>query len=116
MEKETIRKTGAVVDIVGVAAPALVFTLSTGRTAILKKVMAYHARVADITLQLGTGATLATFVPRLVTMRLVTGFPFTLDELECPEWEFETDIYALPSAAAAIPNDVLVQVVVEERG
>jgi len=39
-----------------------------------------------------------------------------LSELECPEFEFESDIYAQASAAADAPNDVEVIAVVTEIG
>lgn len=110
------RKVGPQTAIVGVAAPTLVYILSAGRTAKLRKVQAFNGQAADITLQLGTGATLATFVPRTTRMRVIAGFHMNVPEDECPEFEYETDIYALPSAAGAAALAVDVQVAVDEVG
>lgn len=104
------------VSIVGVAAPTLIHQLSPGRTAIIREVLAFNGQVADILLEIGTGATLALFARRLPRLRVISGFQGGLDRNECPHYEFEADIYALPSAAGAGALAVDVELEVEEIG
>ena len=102
-------------SITAAATPTLVYQVTTGRTARLVKLVWYNGQAADITLEIGTYDG-ATFTRRLPRIRAITRQHDGLSELECPEFEFESDIYAQASAAAAAPNDVEVIAVVNEIG
>lgn len=116
-----MRKVGPLTSIVaaGVGGQQVAYIVSPGRTAKLKKVMAYNGQPADIILELGTwDAVAAAWVRAMPRMRVVAGMPMTLEEDECAEFEWQTglNIAARASAAAAAPADVEVQVEVEEIG
>ena len=101
---------------IGVAIPTLLYSLGTGRTAHLKKITAYNGQVADILLQIGVGATAVLFAPEIPARRCIAGFDNNWDEDEVPNHKFVADIYGLPSAAGAAPNDVQVQLELEITG
>ncbi len=105
------------VSFVAAATPAILYPRGTSlpqRTLRLKRIMAYNGQAADVILEIGTGV--APFVRILPRITLVTGFHFIMDERECPGVKFEADITGQVSAAAAVPNDIEVQLTVEEEG
>jgi len=106
----------AVGGVIGAAIPTLLYALGTGRTAHLKKITVYNGQIADIILQIGAGATAATFAPSIPARRCITVLDNNWDEDELPNHKFVADIYGLPSAAAAFPNDVQVQLELEIDG
>ena len=110
-----IRKVGTRTSIVVAATPTLVYPVTPGRTAKLKKVITYNGQAADITLEIGDGAGV-NYVRRLPRLHLVAGFDAEYGEEDLPEFEFgpANDIYAQASAAGAAPLDVEVLVEVEE--
>jgi len=114
-ERPRITKCAPKISITAAATPTLIYQVSTGRTAKLVKLIAYDGQAADVTLEIGTYVA-PTFTRRLPRVHLVAGFDYQLGELDCPEFEFEADIYAQASAAGAAPNDIEVQVTVEEIG
>jgi len=114
-ERPGVRITKPRVSITAAATATLVHQVTSGRTAILKKLMWYNGQSADVILEIGTYDG-ATFTRRLPRIRAITRQHDGLSELECPEFEFESDIYAQASAAADAPNDVEVIAVVTEIG
>jgi hypothetical protein len=81
---------------VGAAVPTLLYSLGTGRTALLKKITAYNGQVADTVLQIGVGATAVAFAPEIPARRCIAGFDNNWDEDELPNHKFVADIYGLP--------------------
>ena len=114
-ERPRVRVTKAKGSIVAAATPIVVHQVTSGRTAKLKKLMWYNGHAADVILEIGTYAD-TTFTRRLPRIKAITGQHDGLSELECPEFEFEADIYAQADAAAAAPADVEVMATVEEIG
>ena len=79
--------------------------------------MWYNGQPADVILEIGTYVVATTtFTRRLPRIKAITGQHDGLSELECPEFEFETDIYAQASAAGAGALAVEVMATVEEIG
>lgn len=120
MEKRpVVRKTATLTPIVaaGLGGQQIVHALSIGRTAVIRKVACYNGQAADVVVEIGTwDAILTVWTRRLPRIRVVAGFGGGLDERECPEFEFETNIFARSSAAGAAALAVDVQVTVDEVG
>jgi len=114
-ERPGVRITRPRVSITAAATATLVHQVTSGRTAILKKLMWYNGQSADVILEIGTFAG-NTFSRRLPRIRAIAGHHDGLDELMCPNFEFEVDIYAMASAAGAAPGDIEVQCEVAEVG
>lgn len=110
-----IAKVGDRTSIIAAATPTLLYPVTPGRTAKIKKIIAYNGQAADVVLEIGDGAA-AAFVRRFPRIRLITGFHTTIPVDELPEHEFApaNDIYGQASAAGAAPLDVEVKVEVEE--
>ena len=118
-----IRKVVAYTSIVlggAVAAvnPTLIYTLSTGCSAIIRKLMVTNRQAAPILLAIGTVAA----PPALLTVQayplfyVINGMDTEWSEDMLPAFIFRSSIYALPSAAGAFPADVSVMLEVEEEG
>lgn len=114
-ERPRVRVTKGKGSIVAAATPIVVHQLTDGRTAKLVKLMWYNGQGADVILEIGTYAD-TTFTRRLPRIKAITGQHDGMSELECPEFEFEADIYAQASAAGAAPADVEVMATVDEIG
>ena len=114
-ERPRVRVCKATGSCVVAATAVKVHELTTGRTAKLKKLMWYNGQAADVILEIGTYAD-TTFTRRLPRIKAITGQHDGLSELECPEFEFEADIYAQASAAGAGALAVEVMATVEEIG
>lgn len=114
-ERTRVRKTGARVSIVAPATPTNVFTLSTGRTAKLVKLVGYNGQAADVFLEIGTGLG-GLWVRQLPRIRMIAQMPMFISEIECGEFEFEGNITAQVNAAGAPPLDIELQATVEEIG
>lgn len=114
-ERPHLRKVGTRVSIQAALTPATVYTLSTGRTAKLVRIVGYNGQPADVILEIGTGlgGAWARVLPRI---RMIAGMPLLIDENECGGFEFEANITAQVSAAGAPAADVEVQLTVDEIG
>ena len=114
-ERPGVRITRPRVSITAAGTATLVHQVTSGRTAKLKRLMWYNGQTADVILEIGTfdGNTFSRQLPRI---RAIAGHHDGLDEIMCPNFEFEADIYAMASAAGAAPSDVEVQCEVTEIG
>lgn len=116
MEKVTsIRKTSQLVSIVAAGAPpTLICALSQGRTARIKKIMLMNNTGVNDTIIFGE-LVAGAWTPRMPEIYILTPFDEQLGEWEIPQYEFQTDIYAISAGAGgATPLDVLIEV--EEIG
>jgi len=115
MEKVTsIRKTSQLVNIVAAAANTLIYTLSQGRTARIKKIMLMNNTGVNDTVTFGE-LIAAAWTPRMPEIYVLTPFDEQLGEWEIPQYEFCSDIYARSANAGAVaPMSVLIEV--EEVG
>ncbi len=113
-ERHGIRHTGDMASIVAAATPTSVYLLTTGRTCELRKILISNRNAANADIQIGTGLGGA-FVQRIPQIFTVgSGQDLEITEEQIPNYEFTADITAQSSAAAAAPNDVQIQVEVEE--
>jgi len=115
MEEPT--KTRHTSDLVQIAAPAantLIYTLSQGRTAKIKKIMLLNNTGANDTVVFGEVIG-GVWTPRLPAVYVLTPFDEQLGEWEIPEYEFETNIWAR-SANAGVGTTMDVSIEVEEIG
>jgi len=118
MEKvPSVRKVSDLVHIVIANNPTLIYTLSVGRTAKIKKVqlMNYTAANDFVTFGQGAGLGFLAHMPALVTIALLDA---QFSEWEIPQYEFEANIYAVVPVGSIVapgtPVDVLIEV--EEIG
>jgi len=82
---------------------------------IIRKLTIYNNNAAQTIVQIGTGTTaLGTFVQRLIGDYVVNGQSERVIEDGLPEYEFEVAANVQASVAAAAPNNVQVQVEVDE--
>ncbi|GAI13701.1 unnamed protein product, partial [marine sediment metagenome] len=116
------RHTSPLVHITA-AAPAnfLIYTLSAGRTARIKKIMLMNNTVNVDHVILGEMVTIppapAAFVARLPAVYVLAGFDERVFEYELPEFEFTSNIYVQADSAglaALTPEDIIVEL--EEIG
>lgn len=116
MEKVTsIRKTSQLVSIDAAGAPpTLIYALSQGRTAKIKKIMLMNNTTVNDTIIFGEGAAGA-WTPGMPAIYILTPFDEQLGEWEIPQHEFATDIYAI-SAGAGAGTTLDVMIEVEEVG
>jgi len=109
-----IRKTSQLVSIAAAAAEALIYTLSQGRTARIKKIMLMNNTGANdqvIFGELVAGA----WTPRMPAIYVLTPFDEQLDEWQIPQFEFQSNIYARSATAGVgTTEDVLLEL--EEVG
>ncbi len=108
------RKTGPVANIVagGAAAAQIIWTMSAGRTAKVRKLHIYNGQPAPVQVTIGAAVPLVQAMPPIT---VVNGFELILTEADLPDVEFVgATITAMSSAAAAAPNQVQVQATVEE--
>ena len=114
-ERPGVRITKPRVSITAAATATLVHQVTSGRTAILNKLMWYNGQSADVILEIGIfdGSTFTRLLPRI---KAIAGQHGGLNDRMCPNVEFEVDIYAMASAAGAAPSDVEVQCEVTEIG
>lgn len=117
MEKVTsIRKTSQLVSIIAAGAPpTLIYTLSQGRTARIKKIMLMNNTGGVDTVIFGEGAA-AAWAPRMPAVYMLAGFDEQLDEWQIPQYEFQTDIYAISANAGAAPATMDILLELEEIG
>lgn len=115
MEKVTsIRKTSQLVGIAAAGAEALIYTLSQGRTAKIKKVMLMNNTAANDTVIFGE-VIAAAWTPRMPGIYVLTPFDEQLHEWQIPEYEFQSNIYARSATAGVgTTEDILIEV--EEIG
>ena len=116
-EVPNLRKVSDIVHIVAAFTPTLIYTLSAGRTAKIKKVqfMNYTAANDFVTFGQGAGLAFVAHMPALVAIALLDA---QFSEWELPEYNFEANIYAMvpagSGAAPGTPIDVMIEV--EESG
>jgi hypothetical protein len=102
------------VQIAAAATNTLVHTLSTGRTAKIKKIMLMNNTGVNDTVTFGE-LVAGAWTQRLPAIYVLTPFDEQISEWEIPEFIFQSDIYARSAGAgAATPEDVLIEV--EEIG
>ena len=113
-ERYGIRHTGTMVSIVAAATPTSVYLLTTGRTCEIRKIMISNRNPANANIQIGMGlgAAFVQCIPQIFAVG--SGQDLEITEEQIPNFEFTADITAQSSAAAAAPNDVQIQVEVEE--
>jgi len=122
LEKKGITKVGPIANFTaGAPTNVLLHTITTGRTARIVKIYGIHRRAATVQLVIGNcvgGVAAGAFTQRLIEFDLLPNVPNTYEEGEIPNFEFEDtlNIFAQVSAAGAAPNDVDVQITVEEYG
>jgi len=115
MEKVTsIRKTSQLVLIAAAATDTLIYTLSQGRTARIKKIMLMNNTGVNDTVIFGE-VIAAAWTPRMPAIYVLTPFDEQLGEWEIPQYEFCSDIYAR-SAGAGVGTTLDVMIEVEEVG
>jgi hypothetical protein len=115
MEKVTsIRKTSQLVLIAAAAANTLIYSLSQGRTARIKKIMLMNN--TGVNDQVVFGELVAgVWTPRLPAVYVLTPFDEQLHEWQIPQFEFQSNIYARSATAGVgTTEDVLIEV--EEIG
>jgi hypothetical protein len=115
MEQPTrVRKTSQLVQIAAAAANALIYTLSQGRTAKIKKIMLMNNTGVNDDVVFGE-IVAGAWTPRLPAVHVLTPFDEQLGEWEIPQYEFQSNIYARSATAGVgTTEDVLIEV--EEIG
>lgn len=104
-----VRKTSQLVHIVAAAA-TLIYTLSEGATAKIKKIMLMNNTGVNDLVIFGTNVG-GVWVAMMPEIYVITPFDEQLGEGEIPQIIFETDIYAQSANAGAVtPLDVLIEV------
>lgn len=111
--KEGIRKTSAIASCIVAATPVNLYLLTNARTCHIRKISIFNANAAATVVTIGTGLGGA-FAQRLPNILAVNGQDLQLTEEQIPNVEFSATITVQASVAAAAPNDVRVQVEVEE--
>ena len=101
------RKAPSVVSIVAALTSTTIWTLSTSRTAKLRKLTIENRTANAILLEIGETVA-AVFTPRLPQLYCPSGVTVFLTEAEIPGFIFESSIIAQASAAGAAPADVRV--------
>jgi len=115
MEEPTrTRKTSQLVSIAAAGAEALIYTLSQGRSAKIKKVMMMNNTGVNDEVIFGE-LIAAAWTPRMPELYILTPFDEQLSEWEIPEYEFHSDIYAR-SANAGVGTTLDIMLEVEEIG
>jgi len=115
MEEPTrTRKTSPLVSIAAAAANTLIYTLSQGRTAKIKKIMLMNNTGVNDTVIFGE-LVLGVWTPRMPAVYVLTPFDEQLHEWQIPAFGFQSDIYAR-SATAGVGTTEDVQIEVEEIG
>ena len=125
----SVRISGGLVSIVAAATSTVVHTLSLNKRAVVKKLRVFNHQANPITLQLGHLTLGAVFTPDTPDFLCPAGIDSFWEEDELPIFGntpegFKSDatpvtgtlgnVIAQASAAAAVPNDIEVQVEVEE--
>ena len=109
-----LRKVQAQASCVANNTAVTLHDLSTGRTAVIRKLHVYNANTgASTRVQLGTGAAGA-FTQVFPDIFLPAGVDLELTEDQLLEWEFTADITVEATVAAAAPSNVIVMAEVEE--
>lgn len=109
-EPTKTRHTSDLVSITAVATNTLIYTLSQGRTAKIKKIMLMNNTGANDTVVFGE-VIAGVWTPRLPAIYVLQPFDEQLHEWQIPAYEFETDIYARSAnALAATTMDVSIEV------
>jgi hypothetical protein len=94
--------------------PITLYILSTGKTAIIKKLLWFSGQGGNVLLEIGTG--LAPFVRRLPRFTCVPAIHDGMSEWELPLVEFSANITMQTDAAGADPAHIQVVCEVEEIG
>lgn len=102
-----IRRSSLVITVVGAATPENLCLVSTGRTVILRKIMAY-SNVGNAVLDIGTGLA-AAFVPIIPSLLVLNAVDNEWTEAEIPEVEVAANLTVQSSVLG-----IQVQVEVEE--
>lgn len=107
--KSGVRATSALVSIAAAAAEALIYTLRTGRTARIKKIMLMNNTGAPDTVIFGE-LVAAAWTPRLPAIYVINPFDEQLGEWEIPAFEFTSDIYARSATAGVgTTEDIIIE-------
>jgi len=108
------RKTSQLVQIAAAGAEALIYTLSQGRTAKIKKIMLMNN--TGVNDQVIFGEVIAgAWTPRMPAIYVLTPFDEQLSEWEIPQYEFQGNIWAR-SAGAGVGTTLDCLIEVEEIG
>lgn len=112
--KRGIRKPGPIGSIVAAATPITAYILPATRTCHLRKITLWNRNAANAQVQIGTGLGGA-FAQALNGIFAVgAGNDLEVPEDQIPNVEFGASITAQSTVGAAAPNDVQIQVEVEE--
>jgi len=106
------RKTSQLVQIAAAGAEALIYTLSQGRTAKIKKIMLMNNTGVNDQVVFGE-LIAAAWTPRMPAIYVLTPFDEQLGEWEIPQFEFQSNIYAR-SAGAGVGTTLDCLIEVEE--
>lgn len=115
-EPTKIRHTSQLVHINAAATNTLVYTLSQGRTAKIKKIMLMN-NTANVDHVIFGEVVGVTWTPRLPAVYVLAGFDEQLHEWQIPQFKFTSDIYARGDSAGlapGTPEDIIIEV--EEIG
>ena len=113
--REGVRRTGPIASITAVSTATLVFSIAAARTGIIRKLHIANNNAAPNEVQIGD--TIGAFVQRIPSIYVPANQDIELGEDVLQDWEFDgtNDIIAqVVGGAAAAPNDVQIQVTVEE--
>lgn len=108
-----IRKTSALVSVTVPNSGTALYTLSAGRTAVVRKLHIFNNNAANGIVRLGTGLAGA-FVAAMPGWFVVAGQDLWIREEDLEAVEFTANITVSSSVAAVAPNDILITIEVEE--
>ena len=108
--KSGIRATSELVNIDGVLAQDLIYTLGTDIKVRIKKIMLMNNTGVNDTVIFGE-LVAAAWTPRLPAIYILTPFDEQLGEWEIPAFEFTSDIYARSATAGVgTTEDVTIEI------
>jgi len=111
--KTGVRKTSAIASCIAAATPVALYNLSAGRTCTPKKIHVHNGNPANTIVQIGTGLG-GLFAQQIANILCVPGMDLEMREEDIVGVEFTANITVQATVAAAAPNNVTVQVEVEE--
>lgn len=113
--RKGIRKSSPIASCTVAATSVGLYTLPTARTCVVRKVVIFNNNAAPTIVQIGTGSTaLGTFVQQLPAWYAVNGQDLEITEDQIPNVEFTANLTVQASVAAVAPNNIQVQVEIEE--
>lgn len=109
-----LRKPTPIASCTVAATAVTLHTLSPGRTCEVRKIRIRNRNAGDSRVSIGTGIPPAAFVEAMPAFTVVANMETEIPEDLIPNVEFLANVTCQASVAAVAPNDVQVQVEVEE--